>query len=250
MNTSAFLEAAVVDRPVHTILLPEFHENQEGTLHFHYLLTVGGGVLLASRTFETHHEQLVASLRRSPDQPGTNPQFVRAFIRPNGLDTRSTPIFCDAVDDLTRAPAPAPSATPFRFRLLRVAMVPTFLMLRWIFGSEVVRDDRHLRERERGRQHEEHQRKHQERRRSERARARERARVRAERLKAREAVARAKEAERQRVEAEKVRRRRARESAKAVRMRQRERAAMRTRLKQGARRWMSRWRPGQERQAP
>ena len=45
LNTSAFLEGAVVGRPVHTILLPEYHENQEGTLHFHYLFQVGGGIL-------------------------------------------------------------------------------------------------------------------------------------------------------------------------------------------------------------
>ena len=47
LNTSAFLEGAVVGRPAHTILLPEFHENQEGTLHFHYLSTVGGGCATA-----------------------------------------------------------------------------------------------------------------------------------------------------------------------------------------------------------
>ena len=250
MNTSAFLEAAVVDRPVHTILLPEFHENQEGTLHFHYLFTVGGGVLRASRGFEAHHEQLVASLRRFPDQPGTNPQFVREFIRPHGLDTSATPIFCDAVDDLLGMPAPAPEGTPFRFRLLRAAMAPTFLMLRWIYGSEVVRDDRRRSERERRRQREEHDRRRQERRRSTEARTRERARARAEAAMAREAAVQGKEAERQRAEADKTRRRRVRESAKAARIRQRGRVAMRARLTQSARRWIGRWRSGQERQAP
>ncbi len=250
MNTSAFLEAAVVDRPVHTILLPEFHENQEGTLHFQYLFTVGGGVLLAGRSFEAHHEQLVASLRRSPDQPGTNPEFVRAFIRPHGLDRRATPIFCDAVDDLLRMPAPAPKGTPLRFRLLRVAMVPTFLLLRWIYGSEVVRDDRYLRERAGRRQREEHQRRQRERCRLAEARTREQARVRAETLMAREAVVLAKEAERQRAEAEKAAGRRAREHAKAARMREKRRGALRGRLKRGAHRWLARWRPGQEGQAP
>ena len=58
LNTSAFLEAAIVDRPVHTILTPEFADNQTGTLHFHYLLNVGGGVLQTSTTFEEHHAQL------------------------------------------------------------------------------------------------------------------------------------------------------------------------------------------------
>ena len=250
MNTSAFLEAAVVDRPVHTILLPEFHENQEGTLHFHYLFTVGGGVLQASRSFEAHHEQLVASLRRSPAQLGTNPQFVREFIRPHGLERHATPIFCDAVDDLLGTPAVAAEGTPFRFRLLRVAMVPTFLLLRWIYGADVVRDDRHHRERERRRQREEHERRHQERHRAAEARTRERERMRAETLTAREAAVREKEAERQRGEAEKTQRRRARERAKAARIRRRGRVAMRARLKQGASRWISRWRSGRERQAP
>ena len=40
INTSAFLEAAAVGKPVHTVLLPEVsRDNQEGTLHFRYLLT-------------------------------------------------------------------------------------------------------------------------------------------------------------------------------------------------------------------
>ncbi len=41
LNTSALVEAAIVDRPVFTILLPEFRDSQEGTFHFHYLLDVG-----------------------------------------------------------------------------------------------------------------------------------------------------------------------------------------------------------------
>ena len=37
LNTSAMIEAAIVGRPVHTILVPEFQHSQEGTLHFRYL---------------------------------------------------------------------------------------------------------------------------------------------------------------------------------------------------------------------
>ena len=84
LNTSAFLEGAVVGRPVHTVLLPEFQENQEGVLHFHYLLTVGGGVLQTGRTFEAHHDRLLESLRHPAAAPGAG--FVREFIRPAGLD--------------------------------------------------------------------------------------------------------------------------------------------------------------------
>ncbi len=62
LNTSAFLEAAIVGRPVHTIVIPEFVERQEGTTHFHYLKSVGGGVLQLARSFDEHRAQLSASL--------------------------------------------------------------------------------------------------------------------------------------------------------------------------------------------
>ena len=50
LNTSAFLEGAIVGRPVFATLLPEHHENQEGTIHFHYLLTVGAVCCTRRRT--------------------------------------------------------------------------------------------------------------------------------------------------------------------------------------------------------
>ena len=130
LNTSAFLEAAIVDRPVHTILTPEFADNQTGTLHFHYLLNVGGGVLHTSTTFEEHHAELGASLRRSPTTPGSNPRFVQDFIRPRGLRTPATLVFCDAVDDLLKLPVPRPERTPLHLLLVRWAAYPVFLILR------------------------------------------------------------------------------------------------------------------------
>jgi hypothetical protein len=141
LNTSAFLEAAVVDRPVHTILAPEFAENQTGTLHFHYLLNVGGGVLQTSSSFEEHHAKLGLSLRRSPTAPGTNPRFVQEFIRPRGLRTPATLVFCDAVDSLLALPVPIPERTPLRLLLLRWAAYPVFRMLQRAYGTELFRDD-------------------------------------------------------------------------------------------------------------
>ena len=55
LNTSAFIEAGIVGRPVLTILLPEWHENQLGTAHFRYLFEAGGGLL-----------DVRAQLRRAP----------------------------------------------------------------------------------------------------------------------------------------------------------------------------------------
>jgi hypothetical protein len=129
LNTSAFLEAAIVGRPVHTILLPEFQENQEGTLHFRYLQTVGGGLLRGARSFDEHRQLLLDSLEQGVD----NSRFVAAFIRPDGLDVPATTVFVDAVERLAREPAPAPVRERMRDRILRVILWPLASSARFMF---------------------------------------------------------------------------------------------------------------------
>ena len=246
LNTSAFLEGAVVGRPVHTILLPEFQENQEGVLHFHYLLTVGGGVLQAGRSFEEHHSQLTASLHRSFDEPAGNTNFVREFIRPHGLERPVTPRFCDAIEELQHMPAPVPERTPLRFLLLRWVMFSVCHVLRRIYGSEIVRDDWSRKERAQQARREARARVRRERQRSADAQRLDRDRRRVEKLAAREAAAQELEAARARDEAAKAQRKQARERDKVAHARRRARAATRGRIKQRASRWLSRWRPGRQ----
>jgi hypothetical protein len=235
LNTSAFLEAAVVGRPVHTVLTPEFSENQEGTLHFHYLLKVGGGVLQTSRTFDEHHAQLAASLA----SPITGPTpFVREFIRPHGLDTPGTAMFCNAVDELLLAPAPAPAPAPRRFVLLRWAMYPIGQVLLRVYGAELFRDDWGLADREHQRALNQREREREARRQAAADMQRERDRRRAEKSTARaRTLAAAHDA--------KIRRKEEKAHHKAAQARRHERAAMRIRLKRGAVRWLNRWRHGQ-----
>lgn len=97
LNTSAFIEAGIVGRPVHTLVLPAFSENQTATVHFHYLTTVGGGLLEVASSFDEHLDQLHRSLESPPR--GLKP-FVRDFVRPLGLERPATPILADAVEDL------------------------------------------------------------------------------------------------------------------------------------------------------
>jgi hypothetical protein len=56
--TSAFLEAAIVGRPVLTLLLPAYRIHQDGMAHFRYLLNVGGGLLQTAPDLESHLVQL------------------------------------------------------------------------------------------------------------------------------------------------------------------------------------------------
>ena len=137
INTSAFIEAGIVGRPVHTIIVPEMESNQTGTVHFNYLLNAGGGLLEVAHSFEEHVAKLDASLARADlparrslgeggkvgpyddraerDRAERRP-FVREFVRPNGLDVPATPLFVDFVESMA-ALKPAP-ARPSRFAAL------------------------------------------------------------------------------------------------------------------------------------
>ena len=87
LNTSAFLEAAIVGRPVHTIILPEFSENQEGTLHFPYLLSVGGASF-ASRATSTSTDCSWRTRCASPPGQMATPASSRSSSGPRGSISR------------------------------------------------------------------------------------------------------------------------------------------------------------------
>jgi hypothetical protein len=108
--TSAFLEAAIVGRPVLTLLLPEFAIHQEGMAHFRYLLTVEGGLLVTAPSIDDHLRQLSAALSASPGSDDRNRRFLKAFVRPTGLDQPATPLFVDCVERLHRAGRREPEA--------------------------------------------------------------------------------------------------------------------------------------------
>jgi len=123
LNTSAFIEASVVGKPVHTVLLPEIStHNQEGTLHFHYLLTVNGGLLRAARSLDEHVSLLAESLAGAGGGDPKAARFAEAFVRPFGASVPATPAFADAVERVVAAPA---GAAPDRGSwLLRLPLYP------------------------------------------------------------------------------------------------------------------------------
>ena len=88
LNTSAFIEAAIVGRPVHTIVVPEFAERQEGTLHFHYLKSVGGGVLSAGAELRRTSRAARRVVARAGRPRTGTPAFV-ARVRPPARSRRA-----------------------------------------------------------------------------------------------------------------------------------------------------------------
>jgi hypothetical protein len=124
LNTSAMIEAAIVGRPVYTVLLPEFRDSQEGTVHFHYLLEGRDALLHSARSFDAHAADLAARLENRDPDPERSARFVRMFVRPEPVDYPATARFADAVEALARGPAPAPEPAPAWTGLLRPLLTP------------------------------------------------------------------------------------------------------------------------------
>ena len=104
--TSAFLEAAIVGRPVLTMTLPEYRMHQEEMIHFRYLMEVEGGLLHMAPDFETHFRQLAEAVALGGARDERNRRFLSAFVRPEGLDRPATPAFADALERLHRDGVP------------------------------------------------------------------------------------------------------------------------------------------------
>lgn len=100
--TSGMIEAAIVDRPVHTVLVDRYRDTQRETVHFRHLLPENGGMLIVGSSYREHAEQLLRSC--SGESSARNGTFVASFIRPAGAASASS-ILADVVERLAAAPA-------------------------------------------------------------------------------------------------------------------------------------------------
>lgn len=98
INTSAFLEAAVIGRPVLTIREKTFEATQDGTLHFQYLLPENGGPLMVATSLTSHVAQLADVVANPTDAKQRSEAFVRQFVRPHGRDRDATPLVINAIE--------------------------------------------------------------------------------------------------------------------------------------------------------
>jgi hypothetical protein len=125
INTTAMIEAAIVGRTVHTVLAEEFKDTQGGTLHFRYLLAENGGFLRVAANLPEHARQLAATLASPDVGRDACARFVKAFVRPRGLDLPATPVLVEALERLA-------SETRPRSRM-PVSLYPLSLVL-WVCG--------------------------------------------------------------------------------------------------------------------
>ena len=138
--TSAFLEAAIVGRPVLTFTLPEYRMHQEEMIHFQYLTSVEGGLLHVAPDLETHLRQLTAAISDGRREE-RNVRFLSAFIRPQGLDVPATPAFADALERLQRSGTKGDPSLR-RYAWLRPGVVPAASLSRTGIGRWLMNDMR------------------------------------------------------------------------------------------------------------
>lgn len=88
VNTSAMVEAAIVDRPCVTIISDRYKFTQAEMGHFRHLVT--SDFLEIANGFADAMEILTAIIRGRDSKSDNRKRFVREFIRPRGMDQSSS----------------------------------------------------------------------------------------------------------------------------------------------------------------
>jgi hypothetical protein len=117
INTTALVDSAIVRRPVFTLMHDRFRSTQTGTPHFSYLLArdEDNGLLSVAHTWEEHFDQLGAIVRSPNGHVDQIDSFLRAFIRPHGLDQPAAPLMVEAIERTARMhkdPPPSQGRAP------------------------------------------------------------------------------------------------------------------------------------------
>jgi hypothetical protein len=111
LNTSAFLEACVLDRPVISLSGLEDRRNQVRFGHFRHL--VNGRFLLTPGTLEAAAQMLGAIVAGEDRQREARRAFVASFIRPAGLGREASAVMLSGIVAAGRAAARARSMRTF-----------------------------------------------------------------------------------------------------------------------------------------
>jgi hypothetical protein len=127
VNTSGFLEAAIVGRRTLILRTPQTMPTQEGTLHFRYLLD--DGFLLSADDMPAHLAQLGRVLRGLDAAAEPLRRFVGHFLRPHGLDQAALPRLVAAVEQLGRLGRRQPAPLRWWTWLVRAAAAPLTLIV-------------------------------------------------------------------------------------------------------------------------
>jgi hypothetical protein len=99
LNTSAEIEASMLERPVFTFSAGDLAPGQEGTRHFYYLLEGHGGVVTHSETLDEHVRELTKGIDADVDREAMR-TFWEHWVRPRGIDRLVAPIVAGEILEL------------------------------------------------------------------------------------------------------------------------------------------------------
>jgi hypothetical protein len=125
INTSGMIEAGILGKSVYTVLFDESAETQEGTLHFHHLTSVSGGLLHVAHDLPQHVAMLSSALCRpiGENDPRSS-AFVAGFVRPPDLKQPPTEVFVGAIETLASGNGRQAETSKLRRRLTQAAAAP------------------------------------------------------------------------------------------------------------------------------
>lgn len=116
ITTSAFLEAAIVGRPVMSFYAEDLVPEHEASLHFQYLADSDRGLLTMAADLDEHERQLATVLAAPPASLLCRQHnFVRDFIRPRGMEIPATTLVADGLERIARTLRAAAPAGPTAF---------------------------------------------------------------------------------------------------------------------------------------
>jgi hypothetical protein len=96
INTSAFIEAAILDKPCITILAERYHDTQQDIAHFQYLLRSG---FLEVAADVAQVGQIIHAHQQGGDHKREHRRrVVHDFIRPWGLERPAGQIMIAAIE--------------------------------------------------------------------------------------------------------------------------------------------------------
>lgn len=88
LNTTAMIEASIVDRACVTLINDRYSLTQESSGHFHHL--TDANILYSGRTFPEVRDRIMDLVEGRDPQAEARRTFVREFIRPWGVDRSSS----------------------------------------------------------------------------------------------------------------------------------------------------------------
>jgi hypothetical protein len=100
LNTSAFLEAAILRKPVFTVLDPRFYESQRGTFHLDTLLAFDGksGIVRTASDLSQHVADIEQCLNGDAPFRDDEWDFILQFVRPDGENCSATAAACNVLE--------------------------------------------------------------------------------------------------------------------------------------------------------